>query len=67
MVKELQKYYLPIREWLELGQALNDKIIIRNFKYFTKYQTQEIRLGNGIKIKADGKNYGPGRYYLKEF
>lgn len=56
---------LPLREWLELGQALNDKRHAGT-RWFSKHQTMEIDIGPGCSIKADRKTYKAGRYYLDE-
>ena len=60
-----QKIFLPVREWLELGQVLNDRQRLAECKYFRAWHTQQIQLGSGIKIKADGKTYRAGRYCLE--
>lgn len=66
-IKEVNKpetvVYLSIREWLELGQAFND-ICNTGPKYFTKFQTDRIVIGNNCKLKADGKVYKEGVYKL---
>lgn len=58
-----QPTYLPIREWLELGQALSDKSWCHQ-GWFNKCSTAAIRLGKGCSIKADGKTYRAGLYRL---
>ncbi len=58
--------YLPLREWLELGQVMNDKSPVLYYKYFRKHDTYEIHIGKNLKVKADGKIYKSGIYKLKE-
>lgn len=59
-----QRTFLPMREWLELGQVLNDRCPVRNYKFFRSWHTQMIRIGTGCSLDADGKTYGPGEYFL---
>lgn len=54
---------LPMREWLELGQALNDKRILAP-RYFRADHTHMIEIGAGLSVKANRKIYKAGRYYL---
>jgi hypothetical protein len=61
----LKEKFLPMREWLELGQELNDRQRVFYRRYFRAYDTHMIEIGPGAKIKADGKTYGPGRYRLE--
>jgi len=56
---------LPLREWLELGQAMVDKSNILP-RYFTKRQTEKIVIGKGITVEADGHVYVAGTYELME-
>lgn len=56
---------LPLREWLELGQAMTDKMTIGP-KWFRAWHTQEIMIGENLKVKADGKLYKAGRYFLAD-
>ncbi len=57
---------LGLRDWLELGQALVDKSRIGPI-YFTKYETRCISIGGkGSKIRANGKWFKAGTYYLNE-
>jgi hypothetical protein len=54
---------LPIREWLELGQVLTDLHPMPP-KYFRADSTLSLGIGEGCKLKADGKIYRAGRYVL---
>jgi hypothetical protein len=56
---------LPLREWLELGQAIIDKSVIAP-RYFRKYHTLSIRIGRGLSVEADGRIYKAGEYVLNE-
>ena len=59
----MKRIGLPLREWLELGQAMPKSFLAP--KWFRAYHTLEICIGKGLKIKADGETYKAGRYYLR--
>jgi hypothetical protein len=59
----IQPKPLPMREWLELGQAMTDLGRLPP-KYFRPYHTHMIEIGPNMKIKADGRIYRSGRYCL---
>lgn len=67
MILDVKPTPLPLREWLELGQAMNDLHPIGP-KYFRKWHTERIAIGSDkLAIKADGKTYrGPAIFYLDE-
>ena len=61
----MKRKLLSLRDWLELGQAIRDKCYVGP-KYFIKWHTQEISIGENLKVKANGKIFKSGRYYLDE-
>ena len=67
MIVDAKPTPLSLREWLELGQAMNDLMPIGP-KYFRKWHTERIAIGSEkLEIKADGKTYrGPAIFYLDE-
>lgn len=65
-MRELKIKYIGLRDWLELGQALNDRCLIRSYRWFRKWHSQEIQIGVNCYIYANGKKFRAGRYMLHE-
>lgn len=54
---------LSLRDWLELGQVLTDKSRMGP-RWFRGHSTESIFIGRKCALRANGKRFGPGYYYL---
>lgn len=67
MILDVKPIPLPLREWLELGQAMTD-LHRMGPKFFRKWHTQRIAIGSAsFPLKVGRKTYrGPAIFYLDE-